>query len=552
MTTIDTRQLANGSVIDADLCIIGAGAAGLSIAREFSGTAIRVCVIESGDREFRHATQSLYAGYNVGLPNFPTTSSRIRMLGGSTTAWAGQCAPLNPDDFVERPWVPHSGWPFTLQTLEPYYGRAQTLLRFGAIGDERVWNAMANRPPLSLRDEALETKIFRFCETTDFRVLHRDEIERAPNVATYLNANAVEVEPNASGTRITSVTIRTLEGAQHAVRATIFVLATGGIENVRLLLASRRDAGGIGNGAELVGRFFMDHPFLYSGVVELEDSARANVLEGYERLADADWRLAAIQFSERWLRKEQLVNCAVHLVRRPAFKTTGEYNSKGSLALNALLDALRTRSRHGFDWTRNVRRVLSGGSAIARSRAEQLGHLFRPRTTLALRVTLEHTPNPASRVYLSSERDRLGVPLVAVDWRLGEIERRSVDRFHEVLINAFLRSGLGTMELRLDEDDTGWPTVLSGGKHHMGGTRMHTDARQGVVDADCRVHGIANLYIAGSSVFPTGGYVNPTFTIIALAIRLADRLRLDLAERLRPEISGLAADVRQASTAAQA
>jgi choline dehydrogenase-like flavoprotein len=529
MTTIDARKLDANTEIETDLCIIGAGAAGISIACELAGKGIRVALIEAGDREYSRASQSLYSGLNVGLPIDPPTASRFRVLGGSTTAWAGQCGTLNRDDFEVRPWIPYSGWPFSFEVLRPYYQRAQTFMGFGP--DETAWLAAPDRPVLRLKDNVLEPKMFRFCETTDFRVLHSERLERAENIITYLNANVVDIEQSKSGRRILGLIVRTLEGRRHIFRANVFVLAAGGLENVRLMLSSNREAGGIGNDADIVGRFFMDHPFIYSGVAHFHESAsekNAHVNEGYDRLASMHWRMAAIQFAEDWVRNEQLVNCAVHFLRRPAFKTTKDYNSRAGVSLNALSQAIRAGFPTGPHWSRYIRRVIKGSHTIAKSRFAQLRHLLRPRSALALRVTLENTPDPASRVYLTSRTDKLGTPLLAVDWRIGEVERRSLDRFHQLLGDSMIETKLGSIELRFEEDDTGWPSSLSSGKHHMGGTRMHNDRNQGVVNSDCRVHGIDNLFIAGSSVFPTGGYANPTFTIIALSIKLADHLRREL------------------------
>ena len=212
-------------------------------------------------------------------------------------------------------------------------------------------------------------------------------------------------------------------------------------------------------------------------------------------------------------------------IRRPAFKTTRAYNSPGNRSLNALREALETGIARGPRWTHHLRRALRGTPDILQSQLEHLSGLGRNKTVLALRTTLEHTPNPSSRIRLTDERDRLGLPRVEVDWRMGEIERRSFDRFHEIFAQAFKRAGLGEITCQLDDDDSGWPPSLLGGKHHMGGTRMHSDPTQGVVDPDSRIHGLSNLYIAGSSVFPTGGYANPTLTLLALSLRLADHLR---------------------------
>lgn len=535
MKSIDTRILDQGTVIDADLCIVGAGAAGICLAAELVGSGIDIAVIEAGSRHYKRRNQALYSGYNVGLPGDPLTLSRFRVLGGSTTQWGGQCGPLNADDFEARPWVPHSGWPFGSEELAPFYRRAMRMFGFG--DDEDAWSFSPDRPPLEWPGFPLTAKPFRFCQETDFRPMHARQVEPSANVTTYLNANVVAINPDESGAAIRSLRIRTLNGGSHKVRAKYFVLAAGGIENVRLLLASTKNGRGIGNDADLVGRYFMDHPFFYSGVVTFADpqtEINAHVLEGYDRLDEMDWRLATIQFDADWLRQEKLVNCAAHFLRRPSYKASIAYNSRAGTSFVALTRALRMAIVRGPDWSRHAGNVLRGGGALIKSRLDQLRHVVAPKYDLALRVTLENAPDPSSRIYLSAEKDRYGIPLVKLDWRVGGLERRSLDRFHRLLGEALARSGTGQLELRFEEDETGWPSSLSSGKHHMGGTRMHTDRMQGVVDPNCRMHGISNLYIAGSSVFPTGGYANPTFTIVAMTMRLADHLRIEFAKSRRP------------------
>lgn len=533
MTVIDTRRLAGQTELDTDLCIVGAGAAGICLAAELAGSGIRVALLEAGGRRYTRNDQALYAGYNVGLPADPLTLSRFRMLGGSTTRWAGQCGTLNPDDFSKRDWIPNSGWPFGLETLDPYYRAAGDLLGFD--DGEDAWAPTSDRPTLDFPGFPLESKMFRFCKVTDFRTLHGLNVADADNVTTYLHANVVAIEANPGGSRIDRAMISTLDGQRLSVKAKTFVLAAGGIENVRLMLVSAASGCGIINPAGNVGRYFMDHPFFYSGVVTFAGSggdANAHVLDGYDSLEQMCWRLATIQFDEAWLRKKKLVNCAVHFLRRPGYKTTAAYTSQAGTSLNTLTQSLRSAIWRGPDWGRYAGSILRGTDKVLKSRFDQLRHLFSPEAVLAMRVTLENVPDSASRIYLSTRKDRLGVPLATVDWRVGDLERRSLARFHEILAAAMKQTGRGDVELRIGNAENGWPESMGSGKHHMGGTRMHVDPRQGVVDPDCKVHGIGNLYVAGSSVFPSGGYANPTFTILALTLRLAEHLRRTMASRL--------------------
>jgi choline dehydrogenase-like flavoprotein len=170
--------------------------------------------------------------------------------------------------------------------------------------------------------------------------------------------------------------------------------------------------------------------------------------------------------------------------------------------------------------------------------AERMGVYLRwlrvntNRRGLYVVARAEQAPNPASRVMLSEERDAFGLPRIALDWQLLDVDKRSLKVTMEALDRELRRLSLGRVEPSawLDEPETPWvadPLVSNhpvGGYHHMGTTRMATSPRRGVVDADCRVHGLGNLYVAGSSVFPTGGWANPTLTILALALRLGDHL----------------------------
>jgi len=525
-TTINASELEPGHVIRADLCVVGAGAAGIAIAHELAGSSLDVCLIEAGEPEYRRSVQTLYAGYNTGLPNYELTSSRVRMLGGTTTRWSGQCAPLNADDFEARAWVPHSGWPFDLAHLEPWYRRANDLLGLPPYDYSPEAHVGPNRPALPSASRTLGTKSFRFVEQTDLRPLYRSIAERCTNLRSVLNANVTKIELDESGRRVAALETKTLNGRAHRVEAGVFVLATGGIENSRLLLVSN-----VGNNRDQVGRYFMDHPFFFSGVVRFNDPSlefNIHTLEGYEDLALSEYKVATLEFPRETLQREQLVNVGVSFLRRPAFKTTRAYNSSGVRSLNALREAAQTAIPTGPRWSWHLGRVLRGTPDILRSQLEHVRALFTQENVLALRSTLEHAPNPDSRIRLAPARDRLGLPRPEVDWRMGDLERHSLHRFHEILAHFFKQAGLGEITTQLDPDpdiEGGWPSSLLGGMHHMGGTRMHVDPSRGVVDADARVHGVENLYIAGSSVFPTCGYANPTFTIIALALRLADHLR---------------------------
>ena len=527
----DARKL-DAKTLEVDVCIVGAGAAGITLARELAGHACRVALIESGDFEFHHRPQWLYLGANTGLPSYSIARSRLRRFGGSTTRWGGQCRPLDPLDFDRRNGIDHSGWPFGREELEPAYRRAQNICNLGPYDYSAAsWRA-AGGDALPIETGALETRVYQFSFPSDFGQIYRAQLQSAPNIDVFLNANALEIEMDEAASRVTGLRVATFNGGRMRVVATQYVLACGGIENARLLLASNRIApAGIGNRYDRVGRFFMDHPYFLLGYFE---PARPQydrsfyVIEDYERVGREQKVNAAFSLSERTLREEELNGAALYFVRRPLYKTLPEYFSRGGKSFTHLIDVLRHRELPDGHLGRHVGNVLAGFADIGCSLGRQVAHVVRPRPTLALRAVLEATPNPDSRVTLGPHEDCFGMPRVEVDWRLNARDRRGLERLMATVRAEFSRLKLGSLIEDRTWEGAGWPDSMTGGKHHMGTTRMHVDARQGVVDANCRVHDCANLYIAGSSVFPTGGYANPTLTIVALAVRLADHLKSQL------------------------
>jgi choline dehydrogenase-like flavoprotein len=528
MPFIDALDLNDDSVIEADLCIVGAGAAGIALAREFIGDPQRIALIESGGLDFRHKNQALYIGANTGLENFSTCRSRFRMFGGSTTRWGGQCLPFDELDFEARPWIPDSGWPIARRDLDPYYRRAAQTCNL--IDDQQLERATAAGSVLPVDTDRLALRHFRFAHPMNFGERYREELASATNVAVYLNANVVEIEVDDPVRTITGLRLATWKRQRLEVRARAYVLAAGGIENPRLMLASSRTANaGIGNQHGLVGRFFMDHPYLWSGAYQPSAPGfdrTAHVIEDYDRVGIEQKTLTGFTLSERILRAEQLNGCIAYFARRPRHKALPAYVSPAGMAFMHLVEVATHAELPNRHFGRHVRSALTGLGDVGRILGRQAVERIRPAPTLCLRLVLEQTPNPDSRVTLGRRRDAFGMPRVEVDWRMRADDKRGLLRLARTLQEEFQRQGLGRLTTYLDDDDaTGWPSCMIGGRHHISTTRMHADPRRGVVDPDCRVHGLANLYVAGSSVFPTGSYANPTMTIVAIAIRLADHLK---------------------------
>ncbi len=506
----DARTLTDRTTIEADLAIIGGGVAGITLARAFQGSAVKVCVIEAGGMQLDAEVQALYRGESVGI-EYPLDATRLRFLGGSSNHWGGYCRPLDPIDFEQRDWVPHSGWPFTIDELKPYYPDASTIVEVapGKYADVDYWEQMTGEDLPALATGRMRLQFVQFSPPTRFGERYGPELKEAKNIQVLLNANVVNIGAAAEGQVVEKLAIRTLDGRSHTVKARYHVLATGGLENARLLLLSNDVVpAGLGNQNDLVGRFFMEHPHL-SGFGEIVVGDLKRVPPLYRERVVVEGRPAKVAFNPSYpfLREAKLLNATF------MGGVAGDYHASDQATESGPGKVLPT------DVLKAARRFLADGDGPVRP--EDPAYIGSP---MGLGCAGEQAPNPDSRVTLSRQRDALGLPEIKLDWRLSEQDRHSLVTHMHSLALEFGALGMGRM-VRYFEDDRTWPARVDGGSHHMGTTRMHDDPRQGVVDRNSKVHGMDNLYVAGSSVFPTGGSANPTLTIVALTLRLADHLR---------------------------
>lgn len=535
----DVDQLDDGAVVRGQVGVVGAGFAGVDLARHLGRHGVQVVLLESGRLDFDPRTQELARFDSVGKPirqvdpHGPVTpylppayrgETRVRRFGGTSTLWTGKWRRFDPLDFQERPWVPHSGWPIGMEDLRPFYdtvGRDYGPADIAAFAPGEVFRRLAT---LGAGAGLQVSGHIWQAETLRLAPRYGPELERAANVDVVLGANAVEVVLADGCQRVRAIAFCSLDGRRFELVADQFVLSTGGLEAPRLLLASNRQLrAGVGNQRDLVGRFFMDHP-----------KHKRGKLRPGRKLADPVAAFAATQPRPRphvsfalcdgIQRQQSLLNHAVYL--QPRYRYDVRYPT-------GRVEAVRDALRNG-----RVGRVVPSVVALVRSpdavRAVVQRRRYRgqggPIDHYGLTMYLEQAPNPDSRVRLGAERDVLGVPKLVVDWRLTALDHSSFARTLAALREAFASAGLGQVDFGAEPltlDDT------VDAAHHLGATRMASSPSEGVVDANLRVFGTSNLFIASSSVFPTGHSAGPTFTILALARRLGTHL-LELRRRQRP------------------
>src|SRR5271169_5477188 len=513
---IDARSVPAGAVLETSVCIVGAGAAGITLAREFIGSSFETLLLESGGMEFSPDTQNLYQGTIVGRPFEDLTACRLRFFGGTTNHWAGVCAPYDAVDFEAR--FPYHGWPFDRTYLDPWYRRAQEVCQLGSF--EYVpaqWGITPDQLTPPFDGPAFVCKILQQSPPTRFGPVYEPELRRSAKVKVYLQANALGFFLGDHQGEVDELAVATLSGVSFAVRARIFVIAVGGIENARLLLLSGKPGGnGLGNERDLVGRYFMTNLVYHGGTIALSDpDVDLDAFTGpYAQPYGGLGLRKYLYLSQVGLSAESM-----RALRLP--------NAKFFWADQSPLERLGGR---GGALSNDLSRVIGNVDRTAGFAARKTSFAAdAPPRWLDLTWNSAQLPNPDSRVLLGAERDPFGFRRVVIDWRVMAGDKEKAIATHRLLGAEVGRTGLGRLRSTLNTDDTTWPEDFYGDEHHMGTTRMHLDRTLGVVDQNCRVHSLANLYVAGSSVFPTSGAVNPTLTIVALALRLADHVKERLA-----------------------
>jgi choline dehydrogenase-like flavoprotein len=497
---IDARTLPAGTVLTPDLAIIGGGPAGISLALALADSGHDILLLESGGMVFDAKVQSLYAGGQSGVAYTALDGGRLRFLGGSTNHWGGWCRPLDAVDFEARPFLPHSGWPFGRKELQPYYARAQSLVEAGPwLYDSAETLVSDNGPVVPLGAGGVYTSWFQFSKTrgdilpTHFGQRYQDDLKRAAKVTPLFHANITGIRLSPDGGRVDHLDVATLTAAGAAdrhftVKPRYTVLACGGMENARLLLASNDVMKpGIGNQNDLVGRFFADNPIprdtatmvLFAGPI-------ASFYSTYLTLPNGAVLLGAFAPNADFARREAVTG-SLTTVENPV-----------------TLDAL--------------------GIAAVVATAQALGVDAANAKAYSLGCGMELAPDPDRRLTLSGQTDALGMPRLQLAMRIADSDFERYSRTLTELGRQLLAARTGMIKLNYNRREQ-WLAALDWGNHHLGTTRMSDDPKKGVVDAQGQVYGVPNLYVAGSSVFPTYGASNPTLNLVAMTLRLGDHLK---------------------------
>lgn len=559
MSIFDLRQLPDNTDFNADICIVGAGPAGLTVALQFADTTTRVCVVESGGLEHDEFVEGSSEFQNVGLARTAPDLVRRRGLGGTSTIWTGRCGVFDAIDFQRRPWSRFSGWPIQYGDISPFFDRAGQLLGLGpAVYDDRSWEVLRPYPLEPAWDpQMLLPIVWQFSrdrsggERTErspaagvdhLRALHDANappavnfgsaalpiLKKSKNIQILLHAHVTAVETTGNTSSARGVTVAALNGKKASVKAPLIVLACGGIDNARLLLASQSvDPRGLGNAHDMVGRFLTDHPLFEVASYDGNGSRLLRRQFGhrwFDRGSDRYVYQRGMRLSPHLQRREGLLNCAVHVL---------EYG--GQLAPISLAG----RALRGLKQADRKSLAADALGALARPDALAFGAyeryvLRRPSLQNPLRVgfncVVEQQLDPESRVMLSQERDALGMSKAKIDWRASDLEFETVKRMTEVVASEMsrLRYAMPAVADWLKEGPSAFRSRVRDFAHPMCSTRMSADPANGVVDANCEVHGVSGLFVSGSSIFGTAGYMNPTLMVVSLSLRLADHLKTSL------------------------
>lgn len=547
------KEIDDNQPLQSEVCVIGAGAAGVTLALDLAEKGIEVILLEAGGIDANTLPNDDLEG-NIADAQYhaPLSECRSRRLGGTTALWVGRCLPLDPIDFESRDYVKNSGWPIRFEELARFYPRANEYCHAGDYVYDLSQNS-AHAPPYLvpgfIDDAVTNSRAERWSLPTHFGKHYRKELIEHKNLRLIVDSFCINIELNPARRTVDSVTVATVPGRYFRVKARTFVVAGGGLETTRLLLASNNtDSEGIGNSYGHLGRHYMGH--LFGSIAEINFAGDPRKTRfGFERDKDGVYYRRRFWITPETQKKEKILNTALWLTNSPAADPNHRSGilSAAYLALNlpylrdklappAIQKAFRGRLPSETYWP-HLRNILSDFPYAAAFTAQFLFKRFVPARRIPalfiynrfnrydLYYHAEQTPQWDNRVSLQTDHDRFGMPRLNVNFRYHPQDIESVYRAHEVLADQLeKRQKLGIFKYKQDDIRAMIIAQAQDGFHQIGTTRMSVSEKDGVVDPDCKVHSVGNLYVCSSSVFPTSGQANPTLTIVALAVRLANHL----------------------------
>lgn len=506
------------TVFKAEVCIIGSGAAGFACAMTLLHSGIQVLIVEGGLQTFNAQAADLHRGELTGHPHSGIHEARERIIGGTTTKWGGQAFPFLSEDFEKRPYVNLSGWPLSYTDMEPYYRKAEQIL--GTDGSVpfayRPWKDWHIREP-EFFSSRIDLFVTKWCKIPNFSIQHGHKVEHSSNVTLLRNANIVELLPAVHQNAVQSMRIRSLDGKQGLVEAKYIIAAGGALETVRLFLSSKKfGEPGIGN--EHVGCYFQDHVAAVAG--QIFPHSR----KGFQDVFDPFYKRGFKYFPR--IKINPSLAKELEILHTSAQVVFSEDESSILGNMKEMVSALRNKKIPDTKLVKKIAnplRIKEAARAGIRWKLTRRG-ISPSQGPIWLEIHSEQEPDCKSSATLSSEADKLGMPRIRLNWTISDLTIRTIRTMALLIKTEFERTSFARVVLEPWVQNPGvdprrW---LGDVFHQAGGLRMANTKEEGVVDADCKVFGIDNLYVASSAVFPTSSFSNPTMTIIALSIKIAE------------------------------
>lgn len=552
---IYAHDIPKNKLLETDVCIVGAGAAGITMALELAGdSSLDVIILESGNYKDDGQSESILGAEIMDISShYPLHEARSRLLGGSTSVWGGRCLPYDSIDFEDRDYVPFSNWPVSYSEIEQYYQRAHSYCECGEYSytvDKALPNAPKNITEYFEDGDITTRYIERYSLPTHFGKTYLGKLKSEKNLRVILKATCNHIAAQRNKQEIDHISIRTEPGeAGFRVKARAYVLTGGGLEVTRLLLASNDiHRNGIGNSSDCLGRFYMGHISGAIANVQFRGNPDLTIYD-FERDREGIYCRRRFWITPGAQKRKRLLNTAFWLENPPMADATHKnpilsmaYLALTAPVLSQLLAPASIRNAAtsrgiASNKTRHLLNVLGGLPTVLGFLPDFIyrryfAHRKLPGFFLSsgnniydIHYHAEQIPNPESRVTLSNRKDALGIPELSIDYKYTEQDVDSALRAHELFKHQLERTGSGKLYFKSDNPGFDALRISRDGIHQIGTTRMSSLAKNGVVDKDCRVFGTSNLFIASSSIFPTSSQANPTLTIIAFTLRLADFLK---------------------------